>query len=171
MADSKKPKDAIQLLRQDHREVEDLFEQFEKASGDGRKEKLAQQICKELIIHSMIEEEIFYPACKGKIDDDLLKEGYVEHDAAKILIAEIQAGEPSDEFYDTKVKVLKEEIEHHVKEEERQADSMFSQARTADIDLDSLGEKMARRKEELIQQFDREGLPTPETRTMEKAQI
>ena len=170
MADTKK-KDAIQLLRQDHREVEDLFEQFEKASGDGRKEKLAQQICKELIIHSMIEEEIFYPACKGKIDDDLLKEGYVEHDAAKILIAEIQAGEPSDEFYDSKVKVLKEEIEHHVKEEERQADSMFSQARKADIDLDSLGEQMTRRKEELTQKFEKEGLPKPDTKTLEQAQI
>lgn len=171
MADTKKTKDAIQLLRQDHREVEDLFEQFEKASGDNRKEKLAQQICKELIIHSMIEEEIFYPACKGKIDDDLLKEGYVEHDAAKILIAEIQAGEPSDEFYDSKVKVLKEEIEHHVKEEERQADSMFSQARKADIDLDSLGEQMARRKEELLQKFEKDGLPKPDTKTLQQAQI
>lgn len=166
-----KTKDAIQLLRQDHREVEDLFEQFEKASGDGRKQKLAQQICKELVIHSMIEEEIFYPACKGKIDDDLLKEGYVEHDAAKVLIAEIQAGEPSDEFYDTKVKVLQEEIEHHIKEEERQADSMFAQARKADLDLDSLGEQMARRKEELKRQFDEEGVPTPEPKTLEKAQI
>lgn len=166
-----KTKDAIQLLRQDHREVEDLFEQFEKASGDGRKQKLAQQICKELVIHSMIEEEIFYPACEGKIDDELLKEGYVEHDAAKVLIAEIQAGEPSDEFYDTKVKVLQEEIEHHIKEEERQADSMFAQARKADLDLDSLGEQMARRKEELKRQFDEEGVPTPEPKTLDEAQI
>ena len=171
MAENKKPQDALQLLRADHREVEELFEKFENASGDGQKQKLAQEICKELIIHSMIEEEIFYPACQGKIEDDLLKEGYVEHDAAKMLIAEIQAGEPSDEFYDTKVKVLKEEIEHHVKEEEKQADSMFAQARKADIDLDTLGEQMAQRKEELKRKFEKEGVPTPETRTLEQAQI
>jgi hemerythrin superfamily protein len=168
---TEKQKDAIALLKQDHRTVEDLFEQFEKARGDGRKQKLAQEICKELIIHSMIEEEIFYPALSGKIEEDLLKEGYVEHDAAKVLIAEIQAGEPSDEFYEAKVKVLKEEIEHHIKEEERQADSMFSQARKADVDLDAIGEQLRTRKEELQQQFEAEGVPTPQTRTLEQAQI
>ena len=171
MADTEKSQDALQLLRQDHREVEELFEQFEKATGDGEKQKLADKICKELIIHSMIEEEIFYPALEGKIDEDDLKEGYVEHDAAKVLIAEIQAGEPSNEFYDTKVKVLKEEIEHHVKEEERQSDSMFAQARKANIDLDALGEEMAARKQELSRKFDEEGVPTPELRTLEQTQI
>ncbi len=168
---SDKQKDAIALLREDHRTVEALFEEFENAKGDGQKQKLAQEICKELVVHSMIEEEIFYPACKGKIDDDLLKEGYVEHDAAKMLIAEIQAGEPSDEFYDAKVKVLQEEIEHHIKEEERQADSMFSQARKADIDLEALGQELARRKQELQQQIEEQGLPRPETRTLEQTQI
>ena len=171
MAEGKKQQDALQLLRQDHREVEELFEKFEKASGDGQKQEIAEQICKELIIHSMIEEEIFYPALEGKIEEDLLKEGYVEHDAAKLLIAEIQAGEPSDEFFDSKVKVLKEEIEHHVKEEERQADSMFAQARKADVDLDALGEQLAQRKEELKQKFETEGVPTPQTKTLEQAQI
>ncbi|HWI77269.1 MAG TPA: hemerythrin domain-containing protein, partial [Sphingomicrobium sp.] len=92
MADTKK-QDAIALLKADHDEVQQLFKDFEKASGDGRKEKLARQICRELTIHSMIEEEIFYPACKGKVDEELLKEGYVEHDAAKLLIAEIEGGE------------------------------------------------------------------------------
>ena len=170
MADSKS-QDALQLLRQDHREVEELFEKFEKASGEGEKQKLADKICKELIIHAMIEEEIFYPALEGKIDEDDLKEGYVEHDAAKVLIAEIQAGEPSDEFFDTKVKVLKEEIEHHIKEEERQSDSMFAQARKADIDLDSLGQELAQRKQELSRKFDEEGLPTPELKTLEQTQV
>ena len=85
--------DAIALLKEDHRTVEELFEQFEGASGDGRKEKLAQQICLELSVHATIEEEIFYPACEGKVEEDLLKESYVEHDAAKVLIAEIEAGE------------------------------------------------------------------------------
>src|SRR5206468_4819468 len=115
-----KPQDAITLLKEDHREVEKLFNEFESAKGDGRKEKLARQICLELSVHAEIEEEIFYPACEGKVDEDLLKESYVEHDAAKLLIAEIMVDAPkSDEFYDAKVKVLQEEIEHHVEEEEK----------------------------------------------------
>ena len=81
--------DAIALLKRDHRAVEELFEKFEKASGDGRKQKLAEEICLELSVHAQIEEEIFYPACEGKVDEDLLKESYVEHDGAKVLIAEI----------------------------------------------------------------------------------
>ena len=164
-------KDAIQLLKADHREVEELFEKFEKASGADRKQKIAQQICTVLTIHAMIEEEIFYPACEGKIDEALLKEAYVEHDAAKVLIAEIDAGEPSEEFYDAKVKVLKEEIEHHVKEEERSQDSMFHQARKAEIDLDALGEQLTARKEELKLQIEAQGLPKPETRTLEQATL
>ena len=112
MAEAKK--DAVALLKEDHRTVEDLFAQYEKASGDGRKQKLAIEICTELTIHAQIEEEIFYPACEGKVEEDLLKEAYVEHDGAKVLIGEIISGEPSDDFYDAKVKVLQEQIEHHV---------------------------------------------------------
>src|SRR5436190_17546907 len=116
--------DAIALLKQDHRTVEDLFAQFEKASGEGRKQKLAEQICLELSVHAEIEEEIFYPACEGKVDEDLLKESYVEHDGAKVLIAEIMNGGPGDEYYDAKVKVLQEEIEHHVEEEEKRLEGL-----------------------------------------------
>src|SRR5687768_4391827 len=94
--------DAIALLKADHRTVEDLFEQYEKASGSA-KAKIAQQICVELKVHTMIEEEIFYPAFRGKIDDDLLDEAYVEHDGAKVLINDIVAGKPGDDFYDAKV--------------------------------------------------------------------
>jgi hemerythrin superfamily protein len=162
--------DAIALLKQDHREVEELFEQFEKARGEGRKQKLAQQICLELTVHAMIEEEIFYPACEGKVEEDALKEAYVEHDAAKVLIAQIEAGDgQSDEFFDAKVKVLQEEIEHHVKEEESGKESIFSQARSADLDLKALGEQLATRKAELLEQFKATGLPKPELTTMEPA--
>src|SRR6185369_2641005 len=129
--------DAIALLKQDHRTVEDLFAQFEKVSGEGRKQKLAEQICLELSVHTRIEEEIFYPACDGKVEEDLLKESYVEHDAAKLLIAEIMAGGPDDEYYDSKVKVLQEEIEHHVREEEKRVDGLFAQARKAELDMDA----------------------------------
>ena len=68
-----KSQDAIALLKADHRAVEDLFEKFEKASGEGRKQTLAEEICLELSVHAQIEEEIFYPACEGKVEEDLLK--------------------------------------------------------------------------------------------------
>ena len=168
---STKSQDAIALLKEDHRQVEDLFEQFEKARGDERKQKLALEICKELTIHTMIEEEIFYPACEGKVEEDLLKESFVEHDAAKVLIAEIQSAEPSEDFYEAKVKVLKEEIEHHVEEEEQPKKGLFAQAREADVDVGALGEQMARRKEQLSEEIDASGLPEPETTTLEKVEI
>jgi hemerythrin superfamily protein len=165
MADTKS-QDAIALLKQDHRTVEELFEKFEKASGDGRKQKLAEEICLELSVHAQIEEEIFYPACEGKVDEDLLKESYVEHDAAKLLIAEIMAAGGNDEFYDAKVKVLQEEIEHHVEEEEKRMEGLFAQAKKAGLDMDALGEQLAARKAELTEQFKTTGVPRPELSTM-----
>ena len=168
---SNQSQDAIALLKEDHRTVEKLFEEFQSAKGDGRKEKLAQQICLELSVHATIEEEIFYPACEGKVDDDLLKESYVEHDAAKVLIAEISAGEPSDEFYDSKVKVLSEEIEHHVQEEEKRLEGLFAQAKKAGLDMDALGEQLATRKKELQAEIEANGLPKPELTTLEETSI
>jgi hemerythrin superfamily protein len=157
---------AIQLLSADHREVEDLFEQFEKAKGDAKKEQIARRICTELKVHAMIEEEIFYPALRGKISDDDLDEAMVEHDGAKVLINDIEAGSAESDFYEAKVKVLQEQIEHHVKEEERQADNIFSQARKADVDLDALGEQMRARKMELMQLAEGGGLPPAQPATL-----
>ena len=162
-----KQQDAIALLKDDHRTVEELFEQFAKASGDGRKQKLAEQICMELSIHAKIEEEIFYPACDGKVEEDLLKEAYVEHDGAKVLIAQIMAGGPDNEFYDAKVTVLQEQIEHHVEEEEKRMEGLFSQARKAGLDMDALGLELAARKRELKDDFEKNGLPTPELTTVQ----
>jgi hemerythrin superfamily protein len=158
--------DAIALLKADHRTVEALFEKFEKTKSATQKKKLAQEICQELIIHTMIEEEIFYPACKGEIEDDTLEEAYVEHDGAKMLISEIMQASPGDDFYDAKVKVLSEEIKHHVKEEEQRSEGMFAQARKAGVDVDALGDQMAARKQELKKQFARTGPPMPQTLTM-----
>ena len=158
--------DAVALLKADHRIVEELFEKFEKASGDGKKQAIAEQICMELTVHAKIEEDIFYPACEGKVEEDLLKEAYVEHDGAKILIAEIEAGGPSDEFYDAKVKVLGEQIEHHVKEEEQRVEGIFAQARKAGVDMEALGLELATRKAELIATYQKTGLPAPELTTM-----
>src|ERR1700761_6228747 len=142
--------DAVALLKADHRKVEDLFAKFEAATGDGKKKSLAEQICMELTLHTKIEEDVFYPACEGAVDEDLLREAYVEHDGAKVLIAEIEAGGPDDKFYEPKVKVLSEEIEHHVEEEEKRVEGMFAQARKAGLDMQALGDKMAAEKERLM---------------------
>ncbi len=163
--------DAVALLKADHEKVATLFAQFEKASGDGRKEKIARQICLELSVHATIEEEIFYPACEGKIEEDLLKEAHVEHDGAKVLIAEIMAGGPDDEYYDAKVTVLQEQIEHHVEEEEKRMEGMFSQARKAGLDMDALGEQLAARKAELVADYEANGVPKPTLTTLEEASV
>lgn len=151
--------DATQLLTADHRKVEDLFAAFEKARGAEAKAKLVHQICTELKVHTTIEEELFYPALRGKIDDAMLDEAVVEHDGAKVLINDLESAEPDEAFYDAKVKVLQEEIEHHVKEEEKQRDNMFTQARKTDVDLDALGAKMAARKEQLMAKAKSGDLP------------
>jgi hypothetical protein len=161
--------DAIALLKSDHRTVEELFKKYENAGGSERKQKLAEEICLEISVHAQIEEEIFYPACEGKVDEDLLKESYVEHDAAKLLIAEIMADAPkNDDFYDAKVKVLQEEIEHHVEEEEKRLEGLFAQARKAGLDMDQLGDELAARKQELTDEFKATGIPEPQLKTMDE---
>jgi len=157
--------DAIALLKADHRQVEDLFAEFKAAKGTARKQALVKKICAELSSHTVIEEEIFYPACRGKIEEGLLNEGLVEHDGSKVLIAELLASQPNEEFYDAKVKVLSEQIEHHVHEEERRSDGVFSQARTAGLDMDELGALMKARKTTVLAEYKRTGIPAPETRT------
>ena len=161
-------KDAITLLKADHRKVEELFEKYESARS--KKADIAKHICMELTIHTIIEEEIFYPACKGAVEDDNLDEAHVEHDGAKVLIAELVEGSPRDEYYDAKVKVLSEEIKHHVKEEEQRG-GIFSQMKDSEVDLKALGEQMAARKEELKTQFEKSGLPAPVTRSMKAKKI
>ena len=151
--------DAIALLKADHRKVEDLFEQFEKATASSKKEALAREICTELKIHTMIEEELFYPAFRGKIDDSTLDEAYVEHDGAKMLVNDIEAGSAQDDFYDAKVKVLSEEIKHHVHEEEMPAEGMFAQCRKTDVDLVALRDAMLARKQDLLAEAKSGGLP------------
>jgi len=159
------PQNAIDLLADDHREVEALFKKFENSDDEETKSELVQEICKALTIHQIIEEEIFYPGVKEYIDDEIYNEAFVEHDNSKLLMAEIMAGSPDDEFYDAKVKVLSEMIKHHVNEEE-QRKGMFAQAKRGGADLKALGEELAERKEELMAQFDKTGLPPPETKVM-----
>src|SRR4051812_11357505 len=152
--------DAIALLKADHREVEDLFEEFEKARSPERKQEIATQVCTALKVHTIIEEEIFYPAFLEATDDtDIHHEAEVEHAGAKKLIAEIEQSSPDDDYFPAKVKGLSEMIKHHVKEEEKPG-GMFSGARDSDMDLAQLGEQLAARKAELEGQSD-EGEDTP----------
>ena len=147
-AKSKTP-DAIALLKADHRQVEEWFSQFAKANGRSKKQKLAANICDALTVHTVIEEEIFYPAfIEATGDKNLHHEAVVEHAGAKKLIAEIQGMSSEEDYFDAKVTVLCEMIKHHVKEEE-QPGGMFAEARKSDMDLASLGEQLQTRKKEL----------------------
>jgi hypothetical protein len=161
----KKKMDAVALLKADHRKVEGLFAKFKKAKDANTKKALATEICTELSVHATIEEEIFYPACRDAVEDDLRTEAYVEHDGAKVLIAELVGSDPDNEFYDAKMTVLCEEIKHHVKEEEKPGEGFFAQARKGDVDMDALGEQLAARKAELLTAIKSNGLPPPETRS------
>lgn len=158
--------DAIALLKADHRKVEALFEAFEKARDSKRKREIVQEICTELKVHTMIEEEIFYPALRGKIEDDMLDEGYVEHDGAKVLVNELQNAFPDEQFYDAKVTVLSEEIKHHVAEEERPSEGMFAQARETDVDLVALRDEMLARKQALMAKAADKPLPKAKPNTL-----
>lgn len=147
-SDEKTP-DAIALLKADHRAVEELFDKYENASGQ-QKPELARSICKELIIHTDIEEEIFYPACREHFKKSgSLDEAQVEHDSAKALILELLSGSPDDPYYDAKVTVLAEQIKHHVREEEKRGEGVFAKAKAAGLPLEELGQKLKARKDEL----------------------
>jgi hemerythrin superfamily protein len=145
------PKDAIDLLKQDHRDVEQLFDEFASAKDDGAadnvKADIVAQICKALTIHAQIEEEIFYPAMR-RVEGtaDLMDEATVEHQSLKDLIAQLEGDPPESDLYDAKVQVLSEYVKHHVKEEEGE---IFPAAKKSELDLDSLGKQLTERKDEL----------------------
>src|ERR1700680_4921762 len=117
-----KTQDAIAMLMTDHKKVKKVFSDFKKLKDGGssdEKSAIVEQICNELKIHAEIEEEIFYPAVREKIDDaDLMDEALVEHAGAKELIAQLEDADPEEDLYDAKVTVLGEQINHHVEEEE-----------------------------------------------------
>lgn len=145
---SARPDDAVSDLMADHRTVEDLFKQFRKAKDDAaKKQQIAQTIVAELRVHMALEEEIFYPESRPFVDEqDTVNEAEVEHASAKELMNQIEAMAPSDDYYDAKVKVLCEMIDHHVEEEETE---YFPEVRRSEMDLKAVGEKMRARKAEL----------------------
>jgi hemerythrin superfamily protein len=140
--------DATALLRADHAAVIDLFADYEKTRSDAKKKALVAEICTALSVHAQIEEEIFYPAVKAALKDKLLgPEATVEHGGMKDLIAQLEGVEPDGEMYDAKVKVLSEQVQHHVKEEQN---DMFPKVKASSLDVFELGARMAARKADLL---------------------
>jgi hemerythrin superfamily protein len=160
------PRDAIALLKQDHRAVEQLVDQFEDAD-ESEQSQIAERICNMLTVHAQIEEEILYPAAKEALAEDeeeaeLVPEAEVEHASAKDLIAKIQGMTSDDESFKATVKVLGEYVKHHVKEEENE---MFPALRKTELDLKEIGAKLSERKYELMEQMGIEEEPPPRKRS------
>lgn len=154
------PSDAIALLKQDHRAVEALFEEFEDAD-ESEQSALATRICQMLTVHATIEEELLYPQAKeafGEEDDEMVYEAEIEHGAAKELIAKIEALTAEDPQFKPLVKVLSEYIKHHVKEEEKQ---LFPSLKETELDLKEMGSQLAQRKLELMEEMGIEAEVAP----------
>jgi hypothetical protein len=145
------PSDALALLEHEHREVEGWFDDYEGLEEDSEKLALAHKILTALIIHTEVEETIFYPKVRAAIEeDDLMDEAVVEHMTAKQLIGDVETARPSAKFYDAKIKVLGEYVKHHVKEEENE---MFPKVRDSDLDLEELCEEMTKKKMQLLGRY------------------
>jgi len=152
--------DAIIALKEDHRRVETLFKEYEQATA-GRKARIVKQICQELLIHTALEEELFYPACRdAAADEDPLDEAQVEHDSAKMLVADLMRGGRADRYRDAKVSVLAEQIRHHVAEEEKPAEGIFAKAQESGANTPELAQRLQVRKQNLQAKLDE--LPAPQ---------
>lgn len=152
-AASDAPRDAITLLKQDHRIVEKLFDDFEQADDD-QLQHIAERVCQLLTVHAQIEEELMYPPAKEALEDEedieLVNEANVEHQSAKDLIAKIDDMTPEDENFKATVKVLAEYVKHHVKEEENE---LFPKLKKSDLDLKDMGAQLMDRKMQLMQEL------------------
>lgn len=150
--------DAIALLKADHRHFDDLFDAFGKSKWPVRRQSVAQQICAELAVHISLEEELFYPALRGRIADDDLDRAMARLDEAKVLMKLVQGADPRDEFYAAKVHVLSESLRYHAREEEQFIYGLFARCRRAAVDVVTLGKAMIARKHALLAQMRPVGL-------------
>jgi hemerythrin superfamily protein len=146
---SKKSRDALELLAEDHRKVEEMFDEYDEMEGDdNRRGELAEQICNELTVHARLEEEIFYPrAREATKDNELIDEAIVEHGSVKHLIEEIRGMEPGEDLFDARIRVLEEMVKRHIQEEEEE---LFPELTSAGMDTDAVGKELADRKQELM---------------------
>jgi hemerythrin superfamily protein len=147
----KHAQDATLLLKSDHKLIEGLFGKYETAASPIEKKFLVNEICKELIIHSQIEDEIFYPAVQKALGDyKLISEACIEHGILKVLIAGLKGFEHYGEVYDAKVKVLSEYVAHHVKEEES---LIFPHAKRTSLNMKQLGTHISEKKAQLVYEY------------------
>jgi hemerythrin-like domain-containing protein len=141
------------LLKADHDKVRALFREFESAGENAHKKKqsIAERVFRELEVHTKIEEEVFYPAVRAKMGDEgeeMVEESLQEHHVVDVLIGEMQGLEPDNPEWEAKFTVLMENVEHHADEEEKE---MFPGAeKKLGADLETLGERMQRRKDQLL---------------------
>ena len=148
------PRDAIALLKQDHRAVERLFKEFESADDD-QLQAIAERVCQLLTVHAQIEEELLYPQAKEALEDEegieLVNEANIEHQTAKDLIARVEAMTPEDETFKATMKVLSEYVKHHVKEEENELFPTLK--KETELDLKEMGAQLFERKMSLMQEM------------------
>jgi hemerythrin superfamily protein len=145
--------DAIKMLKDDHKKVKALFRDYEAAGDSAYKAngRIANEVFSELEVHTMLEEEIFYPAVKKRADEegqDLIDEGIEEHHVVKILIEELKELTPDDDAFDAKFKVLTENVEHHIEEEE--GEMLPDAKKKLGEEIESLGDEMDARRQELL---------------------
>jgi len=146
-------RNAFDVLEEDHRQVEEWFDEYDELSDDeeDRKAELSEKICLALKVHTQIEEEIFYlQARKATGNNDLIDEAVVEHATVKNLIGEIETMEVGEELYDAKIRVLGEMVKQHIKEEEGE---LFPELQSTKMDLDVVGKELVERKEELMEEM------------------
>ena len=140
---------AIEMLREDHRKVQELFQQFEQAD-EGARKQIAEQTIQELEVHAALEEEIFYPAAREEVDkEQTIDQALEEHHVAKLLLAELKKMSLGAERYNAKYKVLAESVKHHIEEEESE---MFPSL-AGRLDVEEVGEQMETRKPKLQEKF------------------
>jgi len=163
-----KPADAVKLLKTDHDEAQDLYGKYFDAESSTEKQKLVAELCLALSVHMRIEEDIFYPAVNaaltGQQDEEdrtedslVIPEARVEHASLKKLITEVESA-ADDVECKARVQVMCEYTKHHIKEEEGK---MFSRAKKCDVDMEELGEQLARRRLELLEEMSEEAASQP----------
>lgn len=138
--------DPFKLLKTDHKKVAGLFEELESASGSAAKLRVFEQIKTELDLHTHIEEKIFYPALEEpKETHEITLEAYEEHNVVKRLLQELSRAKNANDEWEAKAKVLQENVEHHVEEEENE---LFKKAKSAlsKQELETLGDEMEAEK-------------------------
>ncbi|HEY8491318.1 MAG TPA: hemerythrin domain-containing protein [Dehalococcoidia bacterium] len=141
---------ALDVLKQDHDKVKDLFRQYEQTEDPQQRGRIARQVFQELEIHTKIEEEIFYPALREQgdtHDKEMVAESFEEHHLVDTVIGDLRGLNPGDLDFNAKFHVLMENVQHHIQEEEQ---DLFPDARQRlGGQLDMLGQRLMERKQQL----------------------